>query len=93
MQRLANVDLASYFDSIVGGEIALKPGLKSYEAVAEMCGFKTYDCTMVEDNLTNVIGAFNAGMDSIFFDPNGDEVGKLLVKKRVTDLRKIKEMF
>lgn len=88
--RLKKANLLDYFDSVVGGDIAFKPSLKSY--ICATGRFSPCDCVMVGDNINNdVIGALDAGMDAIYFDSNNS--GKVMVKKRITRFDNLKEMY
>lgn len=88
--RLKKAGLLEYFDSVVGGDIAFKPSLKSY--ICATGRFSPSECVMVGDNINNdIIGALDAGMDAIYFDPK--DKGNVMVKKRITRFDKLKEMY
>ena len=89
--RLDGVGLLHYFDSIVGGEVALKPDLKSY--ICATGRFNIDECVMIGDNITNdVVGAVDAGMDAIYFDEKKKDDNKVLVKK-INNIRQLKEIY
>ena len=88
--RLKKAGLFDYFDSIVGGDVAFKPSLKSY--ICAKGRFSPSECVMVGDNINNdVIGALDAGMDAIYFDLENNS--KVMVKKKITRFDKLKEMY
>jgi len=91
--RLKKVGLLEYFDTVIGGDVAFKPSMKSYKCATGR--FSPSECVMVGDNLNNdVIGAINAGLNGIYFDPynNGSHVPTNKVK-RITRFDKLKEMY
>ena len=90
--RLRRANLRNYFDAIYGGEDYLKPLKESYILAAGE--FDPKDCVMVGDSLDNdVYGAYRAGMDAIYYNPN-DKGGynKHLVKS-IRHMDRIREMY
>ena len=91
--RLKNTGLYDYFDLIIGGDVAFKPAIKSYICATDR--FSPNECVMIGDNMCNdVIGAIDAGLEAIYFDP--DNKGDWLpIKKikRMSRFDKLKEMY
>ena len=91
--RLKKAKLLEYFDFVIGGDYAFKPSLKSYECATGR--FSPNECVMIGDNISNdVIGAINAGLDGIYFDPNnkGNNLSFMKVK-RIDRFDRLKEMY
>lgn len=91
--RLKKVCLLDYFDSVIGGDVAFKPSLKSY--ICATGRFSPRECVMVGDNFSNdVLGAINAGLDGIYFDFNNKYEKLAYTKiKRIDRFDKLKEMY
>lgn len=72
--KLSNSGLSSYFDVVVtsDGVGCKKPGREIFEHACEGCGALASESIMIGDDLdTDILGAQNAGMDHVYFNPLG----------------------
>ena len=92
VSRLSKAGLIQYFDDVYGGDKVLKPDSRSfYEAAGD---FSVSSCVMIGDNVSNdVIGAYRAGMDAIYFDRDNTSSCKTLVKKSINNMKDLKEIY
>ena len=87
--RLEKAGILKYFDAIYSGEIATKPHKESY--LAAKGDYDIQECVMIGDNyLRDYMGALDASMDAVLYDPNRKNTG---IKNSIHDIRKLKEMF
>jgi len=94
-KKLKNSKLDIYFNHVITSEEAgcKKPDSGIFEYAFQMTGAKPEESIMVGDDIeVDIVGAQNAGMDAIFFNPlkishNGE------VKKEVFDLIELKELL
>lgn len=91
--RLKKAGLLEYFDSVIGGDIAFKPSVKSY--ICATGRFSPSECVMIGDNMSNdVLGAIDAGLDAIYFDSKGIGDSLPVTKvKRINRFDRLKEMY
>ena len=74
--KLAAADLKQYFDVVVTSEKAgvKKPNAKIFEFALEQANAKAEQSIMIGDDLAvDVLGAENAGMQGIYFNPKKEE--------------------
>ena len=91
--RMVNFDLGRYFDPIViSSEVGFaKPNVEYFDAVFEMLGRPPKsDCVVVGDSLTSdIAGAQRYGLDSIWFNPKGQEAPETPPTHTVNSLAEI----
>lgn len=72
--KLASAGLTEYFSVVVNSEICgfMKPDRKIFQYALEKVSAECDECVMIGDDLfTDILGARNAGLDNIFFNPSG----------------------
>lgn len=72
--KLHNSGLASYFDVVLTSDGAgcKKPGVEIFQLACRNCGALADKSVMIGDDLeTDIAGALNAGMDSIYLNHSG----------------------
>ena len=86
VKRLKKAGIYGYFDSIVTGDLCLKPHMSSY---VEACGENSFkECVMVGDNLNkDYLAPKNLGIESFHFCEEDN-----LEKGKIKTLYKIKEI-
>jgi HAD superfamily hydrolase (TIGR01549 family) len=92
-KRLETGGLTKYFDYVYGGDNSyLKPNKSSY---IEACGiYPMEECVIIGDSLErDVLGAMNIGLDSIYYNPKGNNSFNKNKVKSIGSMNKIKEMF
>ncbi len=70
--KLSAAKLENYFSEIINSESCgyMKPDKRIFEYTLERVGAKPQECLMVGDDLeADVLGARNAGIDQVFFNP------------------------
>lgn len=82
-RRFTHDEVAPYFDTIVlSGETGFtKPDIEAYEITADKLGVRCDECVMVDDQVTYVAAAQEAGMHGILFTTLPDlqaDLAKLL---------------
>ncbi|MEP2668096.1 MAG: YjjG family noncanonical pyrimidine nucleotidase [Cyclobacteriaceae bacterium] len=80
--KLASSGISNYFDSVITSETAghKKPAKEIFDYAMKKGGYQPDDVIMIGDNLnTDIKGAHNASIDSVFFNP--------LKKRHKTDLK------
>ena len=87
--------IRKYFVEVITSEKAghKKPAREIFDFTLDLGGFKKEDAIMVGDNLlTDMAGAFNAGIDSVFFNPK-KEIHKEKVTYEITNLLELKAIL
>ncbi len=96
-ERLARLELASYFDAVViSGEVgASKPGSEIFRITFDAMSVSDRSTSlMVGDSLSSDIkGASNAGIDSVWFNPGGDSAGASEATHHVASLDEIARLI
>ena len=93
--KLKESGLAKYFDQVITSEEAgaKKPAKKVFEYALIKSGATVAESVMVGDDLkTDIKGAIDFGMKSIYFNPNG-KVHEYKVWKEVKNLTEIKNIL
>lgn len=71
--KMTSSNLHQYFSEVITSECAncIKPDRKIFDFALEKAGVKAAECLMIGDSLeADILGAKNAGMDQVFFNPN-----------------------
>ena len=82
--KIATADLGKYFDRIITSEAAgvKKPAPEIFEYALRKAGARPEESLMVGDDYeVDVVGAGNAGMDQVLFDP---QTSRITLSKAVT---------
>jgi putative hydrolase of the HAD superfamily len=72
--KMKHSGIAGYFDAVVISEEVgfQKPDIRIFEHAACLAGVSIQSCLMIGDNEeTDIAGAKNAGMDQVYFNPEG----------------------
>ena len=90
--KLASSGINHYFQSVITSARAghKKPAKEIFEFALAEIGFQASDTIMIGDNLlTDIAGARNASIDTVFFNPNGIK-HKDRVNYEIQDLLELK---
>ena len=71
--KMSSSNLHQYFSEVITSECAncIKPDRRIFDFALEKAGVKATDCLMIGDSLeADILGAKNAGIDQVFFNPN-----------------------
>jgi putative hydrolase of the HAD superfamily len=71
--KISTSNLDKYFTEIINSELCgyLKPDKRVFDYAVNKVNAACTDCIMIGDNMyTDILGAKNAGLDQIFFNPN-----------------------
>lgn len=93
--KLASSGITGYFKSIVTSARAgfKKPAREIFEFALSESGFEKHEAVMIGDNLlTDIGGARNAQVDTIFFNPTGISHQEK-VRYEISDLKELKEIL
>lgn len=74
--KLKSAGLTHYFQTVVTSETTghRKPDRRIFDYAVQSVGSSSTDCIMIGDNPTSdILGAYNAGIDQVFFNPKGVE--------------------
>jgi YjjG family noncanonical pyrimidine nucleotidase len=89
--KLASGKLTGFFDHVVTSEMAgfKKPSREIFDFTLAVNGISSKEAIMIGDNLiTDIAGARNASVDSVFFNPDGIEHGEK-VKHEIRNLKEL----
>lgn len=80
LERIKLLGLDKYFSAIYGGEVYTKP---NEEAFLISCGnYDPKECFYAGDNFeSDIIGAYNAGIDSVLIDYNNEKENIKVLKR------------
>ena len=95
IKKLANSKLTHYFDKMITSESAgfKKPRKEIFSYALNLTGAKISESVMIGDDLqTDIQGAINIGMPSIYFNPNG-KIHSLNTLANVDALLEIKSIL
>lgn len=70
--KISAGNLGHYFDKVINSELCgfSKPDKKIFDYARNLSGAECEECIMIGDDLyTDILGAKNAGMDSVFYNP------------------------
>jgi len=70
--KISAGNLNHYFDRVINSELCgfSKPDKKIFDYARNLSGAECKECIMIGDDLyTDILGAKNAGMDSVFYNP------------------------
>jgi putative hydrolase of the HAD superfamily len=93
--KLEHSGLRPFFEHIVISEEVgtQKPNKEIFEIAMQRANTTVDACIMIGDNFnTDILGAKNAGMDQIFFNPKMDRV-RDTVTHVITELKELKEIL
>ena len=71
--KLQYSGIKNYFDAVITSEKSnsMKPHKGIFDYALDVTGSKSHECIMIGDALAiDVLGAYNAGWDQVFFNPN-----------------------
>lgn len=94
-KKMAFSKLQKYFIRVITSEEAgyKKPDPEIFEYALQVMGAKNEECIMVGDNIkTDIKGAIHAGMDIIFFNPEGISHSEK-VTHEINSLLELKELL
>jgi YjjG family noncanonical pyrimidine nucleotidase len=90
--KIASGGITHFFDGIVTSARAgsKKPEKEIFEFALKESGHRAIDSIMIGDNLlTDMAGARNASIDSVFYNPNGTSHSETVT----LEIRSLKELF
>ena len=93
--KITSSNLNVYFDKIINSEICgvSKPDRKIFDYAMELNGTTCEECIMVGDDLyTDIQGANNAGMDSVYYNPKQQSHNKEMTFE-ISCLSELKKIF
>jgi YjjG family noncanonical pyrimidine nucleotidase len=93
--KITSSGITDYFKTVITSEKAghKKPAKEIFEFALHNNGFKASDAIMIGDNLlTDIKGAHNANVDSVFFNPNKMPHSSK-VHHEITDLLELKTIL
>lgn len=89
--RLKNIDYLKYFkDIFTADRVGSKPYKRAFENVQAKINSSSAECLMIGDSLkTDILGAQNANMSAMWFNPNSKPVTNIDGVKVITDFSEI----
>lgn len=93
--KISSSGMTHFFKSVITSERAgsKKPEKKIFDYVLTKYGFRSSEAIMIGDNLaTDIKGAHNAGIDSVFFNPL-KVVHETKVNHEISDLAELKSIL
>lgn len=93
--KLSSSGISNYFDGVITSEAAghKKPAREIFEYAMTHSNYRPHDVIMIGDNLnTDIKGAHNASIDSIYFNPLRKE-HNTEVKHEISDLIELKSIL
>jgi HAD superfamily hydrolase (TIGR01549 family) len=93
--KISSSGITHYFKTVVTSEKAghKKPAKEIFDYVLSNNGFNAAEAIMIGDNLlTDVQGAHNANVDSVFYNPN-KTLHSVKVHHEITDLLELKTIL
>ena len=89
IKRLEALDMTKYFkDMIFTDTVKNKPNKEAF--IKAIGTNKPNECIMIGDNLEiDIMGAINAGLNAILYDPNN----KIDYKNKIKDLKELEELL
>ncbi len=93
--KILSSGIDKYFKSVVTSEAVgfKKPDPRIFEFVLQQEGFAAHEAVMIGDNLlTDIAGARNAGVDQVFFNPNGSTHDEI-VTYEIQNLGELKQIL
>lgn len=89
--RLKNINYLKYFKEIfTADKVGSKPYKRAFENVLTKINSSSVECMMIGDSLkTDILGARNANMSAIWFNPNSKPVTNIDGVKMITDFSDI----
>lgn len=90
--KIASGGITNYFDGIITSARAgfKKPDKGIFEFVMKESGYSNHESIMIGDNLlTDIAGARNASIDTVFYNPNGVKHSEVVSH----EIRSLKELF
>ena len=94
--KIRNCGLDKYFVHVITSEASnsLKPKKEIFEYAVGKAGATIEESIMIGDNLNaDILGAINAGMDSIFVNHINEEVGDIKPTYTITHLQQLEEIL
>jgi len=94
--KLRNCGLDNYFTHVITSEASnsLKPKKEIFEYAVAKAGARIEESIMIGDNLNaDILGAINAGMDSIFVNHINEEVKDIKPTYTITHLQQLEEIL
>lgn len=93
--KLASSGISNYFDSVITSETAghKKPAKEIFDYAMKTKCYQPDDVIMIGDNLnTDIKGAHNASIDSVYFNPLKKQ-HKTVLKHEISDLIELKSIL
>jgi putative hydrolase of the HAD superfamily len=94
--KLAKSNLFDYFDKIVTSEQVgvMKPDLSIFNYAMTMATAQPEKSVLIGDDfLVDILGARNAKMDQIYFNPNKDDVSSEMATYEISCLSELKQLL
>ena len=91
INRLKNAKIYNYFKEVYGGEEVIKPNKGAF---IRACGdYNPDECLMIGDNYdVDIIGAFNAGLNVIYFNSDFKENNNLKFDE-ICDFKELRDIL
>jgi putative hydrolase of the HAD superfamily len=96
MAKLENSGIRPYFTHIITSEAAgiMKPHAAIFEYALQMTGATTTGSIMIGDTLeADIVGGNNAGIDTVYFNPNNEPAGKIQPTFTIQSLSELKKIL
>jgi len=93
--KVVSGGIEKYFKMVVTSEKAgyKKPSKEIFDFALQHCGCSSQEVIMIGDNLlTDIAGAANAGIDSVFFNPKREK-HSVSVTHEISDLSELKSIL
>jgi putative hydrolase of the HAD superfamily len=93
--KMEKSGLTSYFNHVIASEYAgaKKPHRQAFDFTIDRIKTNVEDCLMIgDDPLTDIKGAFDVGMDTVYFNPN-DQFPSEYATYTINHLLKLKEIL